>query len=139
MRFASITTFCIGLFALVSLGCSSKGPEGPPTVNAPGRVVIARGPTTEELFNRDSAIEFQSIDQPGVRAYGEIQPDGTFRLTTSKDGVRKNGVVEGQHRVRLMLDEQAVEQLAPGFAKFETSGLVAHVSGEQEIVLQVWR
>lgn len=139
MRVSPVAAAVFALVAVVAVGCSSQGPAGPPTVNAPGRVVVARGPTAEEIFSRDSAVEFQSIDQPGARAYGEIQPDGTFKLTTSKDGVRKNGIVEGQHRVRLMLDDQAVELLAPGFAKFETSGLVATVSGEQEIVLQVWR
>jgi hypothetical protein len=120
------------------LGCSGR-PAGPPTVEVKGKLVITQGANISSLYNREGAIEFESVEQPGTKAYGELQHDGSFTLTTHKDGVYKNGVVEGNHRVRLLLDEQAAQFVHPQFLEFATSPLTAKVPDQREIVLQVWR
>ena len=126
------------LASAVSLGCSSK-PAGPPTVDVKGKLVITKGANIASLYNRDGAIEFESVDLPGTKAYGQLKEDGSFTLTTQKDGIYKEGLVEGTHRVRLLLDEQASQFVHPQFLEFSTSPLTAKVPDEREIVLQVWR
>lgn len=121
-----------------AMGCSNKI-EGPPTVEVKGKLVITKGATIASLYNREGAIEFESVDQPGTKAYGELQEDGSFTLTTRTDALYKPGVVPGTHRVRLLLDEQASQFVHPQFLEFSTSPLTAKVPDEREIVLQVWR
>lgn len=124
---------------VASSGCSSSQPAGPPTVEVQGKLIITKGANIASLYNREGAVEFQSVEQPGVRAYGELNEDGSFKLTTRKDGVHKSGLVEGTHRIRLLLDDQAAQFVHPQFLEFATSPLIAKVPDDREIVLQVWR
>jgi hypothetical protein len=82
IRVAGILSLC--------WGCgSAEGPYAAPTVPVKGKVsykgkLLSQG---EMVFEPDSA---------GREAHGNIQPDGTFELTTYKPG---DGAVLGTHRV----------------------------------------
>jgi hypothetical protein len=71
-------------------GCgSTEGPYVAPTVPVKGKVTYKGKPLTqgEIVFEPESA---------GREAHGGIQSDGTFELTTYKQG---DGAVPGTHRV----------------------------------------
>jgi hypothetical protein len=78
-------------------------------------------------------VMFQSVaggNQPQVTAAGTIGPDGTFRLSTHKDG---DGAVSGKHRVLVRakrgvsprgdLGTRPPSPVDPRFESFDTSGL----------------
>jgi hypothetical protein len=66
----------------------------PKTYPVNGKVVWQGGrPVT------DGRIEFQSQSDSSLKAVGGIERDGSFVLTTYKEGKQRNGAVEGQHRV----------------------------------------
>jgi hypothetical protein len=80
---------CCVLFAACS-GCGSKSDSySAPTVPVKGKVTYKGKPLTqgEIVFEPDSG---------GREAHGPIQPDGSFELTTNKQG---DGTVVGTHRV----------------------------------------
>ncbi len=79
------------------IGCGSKHQYK--TVPVTGKVTVAGQPLSGGL------IKFHPIDdgsrpkgESGKQAWAELQPDGTFRLTTYGDF---DGAVVGQHRVAL--------------------------------------
>jgi hypothetical protein len=85
-------------------GCSRGGSEGPTTYPVKGKVVAPGGkPWT------GGRIAFQSVSDPGTRATGEIQSDGSFTLETYY-------LVEGKPRVRAgaVADEYTVAFEEPG-------------------------
>jgi hypothetical protein len=125
-----------GFASLVS-ACSRK-PAGPKVHPVKGRFVLSNGGSLKPLADRQSAVQFESVEHPGVRAIGDLQEDGSFTVTTFQEGVTSPGAVEGSHRVRLLIDEQATEYVSPQFERFETSGVVVKVPSEQEIVIKVW-
>lgn len=118
-------------------GCSK--PPAPTATPLQGRVEFTKGGTVKDLSDSQSAIEFESVDQPGVRSFGEINEDGTFALKTIKDGVVMTGVVEGAHRGRLNMDHAAKKKVDPRFLSFDKSGITIKVPSPQEIVIKVWR
>ena len=132
----------IGLSSLlISLaGCGSE-PEGPPIFPVRGKIEFVRGGTVQELNNVQAIIEFESVDQPGVRAYGEILEDGSFTLGSTKDGqpLHEPGVVAGVHRGRFNLDEEYQDLVAPEFMDAEKSGITFTAPTEQEVIVKVWR
>ena len=81
---------CIGLivgFALLNvIGCH----RGPKIVPASGRVTYQGKPL------KFGTVIFQPFE--GQPAKGKIQPDGTFVLSTYKEG---DGVVVGDHKIRV--------------------------------------
>src|SRR5262245_17079827 len=78
-------------WAGIACGCGSKIPKTYPVT---GKVVWTGGkPVT------DGRIEFQSLSDDSLKAVGEIDQDGNFSLTTLRDGAKRVGAVEGQHRV----------------------------------------
>jgi hypothetical protein len=87
----------LALFAAVALGgCSGCGSSGAPAsvstlVPAKGKVTFKGQPLTS------GTIRFEP-DDFGRAASGTIQPDGSFVLSTLKDG---DGVVPGHHRVSI--------------------------------------
>jgi hypothetical protein len=127
-----------GLLCAVSImGCTQRGPEGPPTVAARGKIVFTKGGDVFKLYDTQGAVELESLEQPGVKAIGSIEEDGSFTLNTVFDGGAKPGAVAGKHRVRLNLDESAQKLVAPQFLNFERSQVTVTVPGD--IVVQVWR
>jgi hypothetical protein len=68
-------------------------------------------------------------DGYGREAHGEIQPDGTFVLTTDKEG---DGVVAGEHRVSITHLEKSLDK-DRGMTKYaspNTSRLIADVNAD---------
>lgn len=80
--------------ALVLTLCGGCGSGIPTTYGVKGKVVWKGGKPVE-----DGRIEFQSLSHPNLKAVGEIERDGSFTLTTHKDGRTRQGAVEGEHRV----------------------------------------
>jgi len=128
------------LFALILSGCGKSGAaKGPATVPVRGKVVFSRGGTVKTLADKQARIELESIDQPGIRAVGPIQEDGSFEVATVTAGGGSPGAVAGKHRVRLDLDDQAGRFVAPPFLDFSKSGVTISVPSDQPIEVQVWR
>lgn len=128
----------IGLAVLCALAGCSRAPKGPDTVPVTGQVTFVRGGPAKVLADRQAVIEFESIEKPGVFAYGEIQEDGQFVLMSVADGVKKPGALKGEHRARLRLDETAKQFVAPQFLEWQPTKFV--VTGPHEhLQVQVWR
>jgi len=141
MRLFTAVTLLLFLFVACSLfGCGKKrSNEGPKTVPVRGKVVFTKGGDVKTLFNKQARIEFESVEQPGMRAAGPIEEDGSFVLatvTTEGGGV---GAVPGTHRVRLDLEENAQKLVAPQFLDFVKSGVKVTVPSEAPIEVEVWR
>jgi hypothetical protein len=80
--------------ALILTGNAGCGSGIPQTYSVKGKVLWKGGKPVE-----DGRIEFQSMSDPSLRATGEIDSDGSFTLTTHKDGKTRQGAIEGQHKV----------------------------------------
>jgi hypothetical protein len=114
-------------------------------------------PVRGRVFCDDQPLQFGSVTfQPsgGKAARGSIQPDGTFQLTTFRQG---DGAVAGRHRVRVtcytLQNPKAAlpsaeseeigglgEALIPEkYANYATSGLVVDVQPamQDEVVIRL--
>ncbi len=124
------------LLAALSLCClTGCGPTAPKTYPVTGKVVLKGGGKLNGL-----AVEFQSVADPDVRALGDISPaTGAFKMVSVLLNRGKEGVVEGEHRVRVFnpLNEKS-KAVDPKFQRFETSGITVTVptSGELNIEVQ---
>jgi hypothetical protein len=99
---------CLGTALLVVVGCGSGIPT---TYAVKGKVVWKGGKPVD-----DGRIEFQSLSHDNLRAVGEIEKDGSFTLTTHRDGRTRPGAVAGEHRVLIepdMDDEPALVVILP--------------------------
>jgi len=126
---------CLLLFG----GCSEKVEPGPLTVPLQGTVEFTKGGSVKDLADQSVAIQFESVDQPGVLAFGSILDDGSFTMGTQTVEGGKLGVVPGAHRVRLNADETAARLVNPKFLRYETSGITVKVPMPGELVIKVWR
>ena len=125
----------VGLIA----GCGGEDVAGPPTMPVKGKIEFTKGGKVQDLANNSIIIEFQSVEQPELKAFGEILEDGTFTMTTQVDGKGKPGLVAGPHRVCLNADESAARFVSPRFLKHETSGITVKVPPEGELVIKIWK
>lgn len=119
--------------------CSQQEVGGPPTVPLQGKVVFKKGGNVRELADRSVIVQFESVDQPGVQAFGTIQEDGSLVIATQVEGLAKPGVVPGKHRVRINADDNSAHLVAPRFLRYETSGWTVTAPTDKEVVLEVWR
>lgn len=87
------------LFALLTGSC---GDQASPLVTYPvrGQVFYAGGQPVKA-----GTIEFRSLAEPTLSAQGEIQPDGTFTLTTLYREKKLPGAMEGTHAVTVILSQ----------------------------------
>jgi hypothetical protein len=128
----------IGLAAaiLVADGCGSRRP--------------ATAPVEGKVVYRGKPLEFGSVlFQPdaGPPARGAIQADGTFHLSTHRDG---DGAVLGVHRVQVVCNDMqrpgAASQtsqepgvgksyIPPKYSRYDTSGLTREVRARNEPVV----
>ena len=120
-------------------GCQEPAVPGPSTLPVQGKIEFTKGGSSKDLADRSVVIQFDSVDQPGVTAFGEILEDGTFTMGTQTAEGGKAGVVPGTHRVRLNADETAARLVNPKFLRYETSGIIVNVPLTGELVIQVWR
>ena len=123
-------------------GC---GPGGPKTHPVRGKVVTGKPEDLTALVGQ--AVEFQSASEPETRGFGQIQADGSFSISTYRQGVSLSGAVEGTHKVRLMIDpgrDDADGRPRKGkwsfdrkYTQFETSGWTVTVPADGEVVLRL--
>lgn len=125
----------VALSIIPLVGCEASVATHPVT----GTVVLADGTPAS-----GGIIKFRTKSEEGetVKAHGQIQPDGSFRLTTYQDG---DGALEGDYEVILFSpatgDGQgavAVPHFPTKYRKYETSGLKFHVGpGENDFLIQL--
>jgi hypothetical protein len=83
------------LAAVLALpGLAGCGTGMPATYPVKGKVVFKGGKPAS--YGR---IEFQSLSDSTVKAIGQVGKDGSFTLTTHKEGRNTPGAVAGQHKV----------------------------------------
>jgi hypothetical protein len=129
--------FLLAFAGLLSLtGCG--GPKGPDTIPVTGTLTFTRGGPAKVLADRQGLIEFESLDQPGVFAYGEIQEDGRFELATVVNDVKKSGAVKGEHRFRLRLNDSTRQFVAPEFLDWHQTK-IAIKEPHEHVEVKVWR
>jgi len=90
------TVYLCLLFVAVA-GCQPDAAPLPKTYPVSGKVVLENGQPL-----RSGMVMFQSAADPSVTTTGVIQSDGSFSLTTLRDGQRADGAVAGQHRVTVI-------------------------------------
>ncbi|MHB1559555.1 MAG: hypothetical protein ACYC61_19075 [Isosphaeraceae bacterium] len=105
----------------VCAGCGSAGGESAAKTLIPvkGKVTYKGNPLTK------GRVKFEP-DGFGRNAYGKIQADGTFTLTTDKEG---DGAVAGHHRVAVIETgiKSPRDAVAKKYASVSSSGLTADV------------
>ena len=133
--------FVLVAVVVVSWGCSSKEPTYP----VKGKVVYQDdgSPAASGV-----SIVFESTKEPYPRATGEIQPDGSFVLSTDRPD---NGAIQGPHRISITtiatdgtgtdLSVQMSKKIDPKYFEFRTSGLTADIkpNDTNDIVVKVER
>ena len=138
MHRASPLVLSIPTCVLLALaGCGGDVIEGPDTVPVSGKVVFTKGGPVSALADWSGRVQFDSLEQPGVRTAGTILEDGSFNVGTNTEKGAKPGAVPGKHRVRLSLDEDAKGVVAPKFLDFQKSGIVVTVPSDQPLEIQV--
>ncbi|MBX6313671.1 MAG: hypothetical protein IRY99_12245 [Isosphaeraceae bacterium] len=80
---------------ILASGCGRSTPERPETVPLSGKVTYKGQPIPK------GTVTFQA--DSGPVATGQIQPDGTYRMTTFEPG---DGVVLGHHRVAIIANTE---------------------------------
>jgi hypothetical protein len=137
LRIVMAALLCSSMLHLAA--CRRPVAEGPETVPVRGKVVFTKGGNVKDLCDHSIFVQFQSIEQPGVLATGEILEDGTFTLATEVGKKGKPGAIRGAHRVRLNADEAAARFVAPRFLNYETSGIQVTVPSDNVLEIKVWR
>ena len=78
-----------------------------------GKVMIDSKPLFQGKVMFAPVAKGDSV-RPGKPAWGNIQPDGTFRLTTLK---KDDGAVVGEHWVTIMNSDEKLPKGVPEFAR----------------------
>jgi hypothetical protein len=130
-----------GLIVLLG-GC---GPSGPKTHAVSGKVVPAKAEDLKLLVGQ--AVELQSTLEPETRGFGKIEADGSFTISTYRQGVSLKGAIEGTHKARLMIDlgedddgrprKKKKWSLDRKYTHFDKSGWVFSVPTEGEVRLKL--
>jgi len=125
------------VFLLGVLGCSG----GPKTYTVQGKVEL-KG--YEVKYLAGCYVEAALASDNTVRSSGEIQPDGSFKLQTLRDGVILRGAVEGNYQARILLSDDDPKAkyiqsvvIDPKFRDFAKSGLTFQVPTTGEVTLAV--
>lgn len=121
IRMPGVSVSILLSLVVIATGCSSNDI---PTYPVEGIVTLDDGTPVQT-----GTVEFNSLDQ-NLTARGSIQSDGTFRLTTFKDG---DGAVAGAHDavvVQLISTEDLSlhehdhgPTIDPKFAHYDSAGL----------------
>jgi hypothetical protein len=83
--------------SLLPMGLVGCGPALPKTYPASGSVVYQSG----KPIKGGGSIQFLSADDPTLRIYGEIKPNGSFVLRTVKDNEQAPGAPQGEFAVTI--------------------------------------
>jgi len=128
-------TFAAILFA----GCAAKPAEGPETVPLSGKVVFTKGGKVADLADHSIAVQFESVENPQIQAFGTILEDGSFTMVTQFENRGKPGVVPGTHRVRLNADDSSARYVNSKFLNYSTFGKTVKAPVDNELVLDIWK
>ncbi len=109
----SVALLVAGLALGVMAGCS--GSSLGKTYPVKGKVVFRGGKPA-----RGGTVELVSTTDPALRAFGDIEDDGSFTLTAFKDRKESPGVVEGEYQVFIELRVDRDER--PGFDPDKAGG-----------------
>lgn len=125
-RWPLLLVLCLAVGLLI--GCGRQSGSAYKTATVKGKVVYNGQPVTS------GGIRFQPIEVPGASqselgkpASGQVQSDGTFVLTTYKEG---DGAVIGKHRVSYIPASKGAESYED---KPEPSPYLGLVPKEQEV------
>jgi hypothetical protein len=127
-----LTLAALALLALT--GCGA-----PKTYPVQGKVVFDGG-NLQQLAG--GSVELVHNSDRSVRAYGTIQPDGTFVLQTLYQGEQLPGALEGTYQARVVLAGDG--DLPPGsvavdpsYLDFHSSGLTFRVPSDSDLTIKV--
>jgi hypothetical protein len=96
----------VGALLLFMAGCGgSTAADAPPTHPVTGKVTKGGQPMTA------GTVEFQPAEPSAQRANAEIQPDGSFALSTFMDLEKFPGAVPGKYKVNVMPPMTADQQV----------------------------
>ena len=98
------------MFCIALSGCNRSTLELAPVH---GKVMIDSKPLFQGKVMFAPVAKGDSV-RPGKPAWGNIQPDGTFRLTTLK---KDDGAVVGEHWVTIMNSDEKLPKGVPEFAR----------------------
>ena len=120
-------------------GCGAQVPPGPETVPLSGKLVFTKGGKVSDLADHSVAVQFESVEDPQVQAFGTILEDGSFSMVTQLENRGKPGVIPGTHRVRLNADDSSARYVNPKFLNYKTFGTTITAPADKEVVLEVWK
>jgi hypothetical protein len=118
------------VLTVAAVGCGESGPKLYPV----------RGKVTYEDGKPVGArsVMFQSVDDPGSVASGELEPDGSFELHHVSG---KPGAVAGNHKVMILTERPEWGEKKSGplakYQSFDTSGLTAAVEAKADNYCEV--
>jgi hypothetical protein len=138
--------FVVCLLALVASAVEGCGSSHPATYPVAGKVAFEDGTP----LRTGGIVMFESVatdEQPKMSAAGLLTPDGSFQLSTFKEG---DGAVAGKHRALIrpqrktenasQFSQPASSPIDPKFERFETSNLTFNVEqNNNEIKIVVTR
>ena len=115
----SLIPFCM-LVAACLIGCGSRPRPLPATYPVHGKVTCKDGtPVTEGV------VQFQPSASLSVATAGRIRSDGTYSLTTMRDGLLAEGALAGPNRVIvLIVDKSSRSRQDPWLQRARTSSTV---------------
>jgi hypothetical protein len=126
---------CAALAALA--GCMGTGPALPHAVPAKGVIQLADGGPM-----REGRLELSPKDKGGVEAFGDVQPDGSFTLTSYK---ANDGAVPGTYVVTISPYNYAARggsptpiadagRISPKYLDAATSNLVVEIKPTDNVL-----
>lgn len=105
----------------VTVGCSPQGLQ-----SLEGKVLYQGG---EFVFAGDT-LELRSSADASLHAFGELKPDGTFKVDTLENGKVVTGAKPGKYDARIVISDDdyehkklAAKSINKKFLSFESSGL----------------
>jgi hypothetical protein len=127
------TAFAAATLASMAFGCGSSEPPTPPTIPVRGKVTYQGQPVPK------GTVTYQPAS--GRPASGEIQPDGTYQLSTFGS---KDGAVAGTYKIIIIANSGDPSKMpsTPGYvppkdlvpkkySSLDTSGLEMIVSADR--------
>jgi hypothetical protein len=124
--------------AAAILGCGEGGPQ---THAVAGRINLQGGDIAKLA---GSTLEIASTSDNTVRGFGEIQPDGRFRIQSLQAGQLRSGVLAGNYTARIIPNDEdnnsrklATQAIARRYLQFETSKLTVQVPSSGELSLNI--
>lgn len=126
MRWLVLPWFMLFFMAVVP-GCSSGFPK---TYPSKGKVVFKGGKPV-----KGGVVELESVKDPTMRAIGDIEEDGTFKLIAFKDGTERQGAVEGEYKV--FVEFARGEQEDSRRQRLAVAGTKTIKPGDNELVIEI--